>query len=61
MSTTTERPRIVSSEEWLAERQQHLAEEKSFTRQRDRLSALRRGRDSTHPGIRRSYSASRSV
>lgn len=36
MSTTTERPRILSREEWLAERQQLLAEEKSFTRQRDR-------------------------
>jgi predicted dithiol-disulfide oxidoreductase (DUF899 family) len=34
--------RIVSREEWLAERIQLLAEEKEFTRQRDRLAAKRR-------------------
>lgn len=34
--------RIVSREAWLAERIQLLAEEKEFTRQRDRLSAKRR-------------------
>ena len=34
--------RIVSREEWVAERVKLLAEEKEFTRQRDRLSAARR-------------------
>ncbi len=33
---------VVSREEWLAARQQHLAHEKAFTRERDRLSAERR-------------------
>ena len=33
---------IVSQEEWLAARRQHLSEEKEFTRLRDRLSAARR-------------------
>ena len=33
---------VVSREEWLAARQQHLAREKAFTRERDRLSAERR-------------------
>ena len=33
---------IVSHEEWLTARQQLLAEEKTFTRARDRLSAARR-------------------
>jgi predicted dithiol-disulfide oxidoreductase (DUF899 family) len=33
---------IVSREEWLAARRQHLSEEKEFTRLRDRLSAARR-------------------
>jgi predicted dithiol-disulfide oxidoreductase (DUF899 family) len=33
--------KIVSREEWLAERIQLLAEEKAFTRQRDRLAAKR--------------------
>ncbi len=34
--------KIVSQEEWLAARKAHLAKEKEFTRQRDRLSAARR-------------------
>lgn len=34
--------RVVSRAEWLAARAQHLAEEKEFTRLRDRLSAVRR-------------------
>ena len=34
--------RIVSRAEWLAEREQHLAMEKAFTRMRDALSAQRR-------------------
>jgi predicted dithiol-disulfide oxidoreductase (DUF899 family) len=34
--------RIVSREEWLAARQQHLIREKELTRMRDRLSAERR-------------------
>lgn len=33
---------VVSREEWLAARKQHLAEEKAFTKERDRLSAKRR-------------------
>ncbi|WP_332762142.1 thioredoxin family protein [Pseudomonas koreensis] len=33
---------VVSRKEWLAARQQHLAQEKAFTRERDRLSAERR-------------------
>ena len=33
---------IVSQEEWLAARRQHLREEKEFTRLRDRLNAARR-------------------
>ncbi|HSA81713.1 MAG TPA: DUF899 family protein, partial [Geminicoccaceae bacterium] len=33
---------VVSQEEWLAARRQHLAKEKEFTRQRDALSAERR-------------------
>ena len=33
---------VVSRQEWLAARQQHLAHEKAFTRERDRLSAERR-------------------
>ena len=37
-----ERHEIVSREEWLAERIKLLAEEKQFTRERDRLSAARR-------------------
>jgi predicted dithiol-disulfide oxidoreductase (DUF899 family) len=35
-------PRIVSRDEWLAARKQHLAREKEFTRLRDQLSAERR-------------------
>ena len=34
--------KTVSHEEWLAARKQHLAQEKEFTRQRDRLSEARR-------------------
>ena len=34
--------RIVTRDEWLAEREQHLAMEKAFTRMRDALSAQRR-------------------
>lgn len=33
---------VVSREEWLAARRQHLAHEKAFTRERDKLSAERR-------------------
>ena len=33
---------VVSREEWLAARKQHLAHEKAFTRERDKLSAERR-------------------
>ena len=33
------RPRIVSRDEWLAARKQHLSKEREFTRPRDRLSA----------------------
>lgn len=33
---------VVSREEWLAARKQHLAHEKAFTKERDRLSAERR-------------------
>ena len=36
------KPRIVSKEEWLAARQAHLANEKSFDRERDQLSKERR-------------------
>jgi predicted dithiol-disulfide oxidoreductase (DUF899 family) len=36
------RPRIVSRDEWLAARTQHLSKEKDFTRLRDQLSAERR-------------------
>jgi predicted dithiol-disulfide oxidoreductase (DUF899 family) len=35
-------PRIVSRSEWLVARRHHLAQEKEFTRLRDRLSAERR-------------------
>jgi predicted dithiol-disulfide oxidoreductase (DUF899 family) len=34
--------KVVSHEEWVAARKQHLAAEKSFTRERDRLSQARR-------------------
>jgi len=36
------RPKIVSQDEWLAARKQHLTKEKEFTRLRDQLSAERR-------------------
>jgi hypothetical protein len=39
---TMENHRVVSHEEWLAARRQLLAEEKEFTRLRDRLSQQRR-------------------
>ena len=35
-------PKIVSQAEWLAAREELLAREKEFTRQRDALSAERR-------------------
>jgi predicted dithiol-disulfide oxidoreductase (DUF899 family) len=41
-STQVEHPRVVSQSEWLAARQELLAREKSFTRERDALSAARR-------------------
>ena len=37
-----DRPKIVSRDEWLAARKQHLSKEKEFTRLRDKLSAERR-------------------
>ena len=37
-----ENHKIVSREEWLVARKKHLAEEKEFTRLRDRLSRKRR-------------------
>lgn len=42
MTSQTESPRVVSQAEWLAARQDLLAREKDFTRQRDALSAERR-------------------
>ena len=39
---TMQNPRIVSHEEWLAARKEHLAKEKELTRLRDELSAERR-------------------
>ncbi|RJG12057.1 DUF899 domain-containing protein [Pseudomonas cavernicola] len=41
-TNTIEQPRVVSREEWIAARKQHLIREKAFTRQRDQLSAERR-------------------
>ncbi len=38
----TPHPEIVSRDEWLTARKQHLAREKELTRQRDRVSAERR-------------------
>ena len=35
-------PRVVSRDEWLAARKQHLTKEKELTRLRDQLSAERR-------------------
>jgi predicted dithiol-disulfide oxidoreductase (DUF899 family) len=37
-----DRPRVVSRDEWLVARKQHLSKEKEFTRLRDQLSAERR-------------------
>src|SRR5919198_4008975 len=37
-----DRPKLVSQDEWLAARKQHLKKEKEFSRLRDRLSAERR-------------------
>ncbi len=34
--------RVVSHDEWVAARKKHLADEKAFTKERDRLSAARR-------------------
>jgi len=45
MATATaelKQPKVVSHEEWIAERKAFLAKEKEFTRQRDELSRLRR-------------------
>jgi predicted dithiol-disulfide oxidoreductase (DUF899 family) len=39
----TEKPKIVSRDEWLAARKQLLAREKELTRQRDEVNRLRRG------------------
>src|SRR5262249_14762829 len=39
---TMEPRKVVSRDEWLAAREQHLKKEKEFTRLRDRLSAERR-------------------
>ena len=39
---TMENHKVVSHQEWLAARRQLLAEEKAFTRLRDRLSQQRR-------------------
>ncbi len=36
------RPKVVSREEWIAARKEHLAREKALTRQRDQLSRERR-------------------
>ena len=36
-----DRPRIVSRDEWLAARKQHLNKEREFTRLRDQVSAER--------------------
>jgi predicted dithiol-disulfide oxidoreductase (DUF899 family) len=38
----TEHHPVVSREQWIAAREQHLAREKAFTRERDQLSAERR-------------------
>src|SRR5215470_7510880 len=44
MSTSmTEEPKVVSRDEWFAARKELLAKEKALTRQRDVLSAERRG------------------
>lgn len=40
--TELERPNVVSREDWLIARKQHLAKEKEFTRLRDELSRQRR-------------------
>jgi predicted dithiol-disulfide oxidoreductase (DUF899 family) len=40
--STSERPRVVSREEWLAARKQLLSKEKELTKLRDKLSAQRR-------------------
>jgi predicted dithiol-disulfide oxidoreductase (DUF899 family) len=42
MSTTIEKPKVVSREEWLAARKQLLAKEKNLTRERDAIAAERR-------------------
>jgi len=40
--TTLEHPKVVTRDEWLAARKQHLSKEKEFTRLRDELSRQRR-------------------
>jgi predicted dithiol-disulfide oxidoreductase (DUF899 family) len=41
-ATSIERPKVVSHDEWLAARKEHLEKEKEFTRLRDELSRQRR-------------------
>jgi len=40
---TIDNPKVVSREEWIAARKELLAKEKNLTKQRDALSAERRG------------------
>ena len=42
VTSVIERPKVVSQEEWLAARENLLAEEKRVTRERDALAAKRR-------------------
>lgn len=42
MTDNIQNPKVVSQEEWLAARKQHLQKEKEFTHLRDQLSAERR-------------------
>ena len=42
ITSTTASPKIVSQDEWIAARKQHLVKEKELTRLRDRVSAERR-------------------
>lgn len=42
MTDNIENPTVVSREEWLVARKQHLQKEKEFTHLRDQLSAERR-------------------
>jgi predicted dithiol-disulfide oxidoreductase (DUF899 family) len=43
--------KVVSRDEWLAARKQHLKKEKEFTRLRDKLSAERRAKRSRAHGL----------